>query len=187
MDLIVLNYIDLMSKSILNFLNEEHVPTNAKNKLFISLNTQNIKKIKFYLQSELYNNSYFGKTTLVINTCNVENNWRNSIGTSYSAVKYKIVDDSVWMDPSAMDRWFDKLWLEIQKGLSVPKIEFLQFKEIDTLDIKYALEKILKVNIISENWYNIIEDGNKIFKRKDFPSFILDDIKFVLKNKNLII
>jgi len=186
MNLIVLNYIDLISKSVLNLLNEESIPTNARGKLFIALTKQNKDKLKYYLKSELYNNTYFGKTTLVINTCNVENNWRNSI-ENFTDYKYKICDESVWLDPTAMIAWFDKLWIDIQKNISIPKIDFMQFSELDTIDIKYALNNIFKVDILTENWYNIIEDGNIVFKRYDYPDFIIEDIKFVLRNKNLLI
>jgi hypothetical protein len=185
-NIVLINYIDLVGQALLNFLNGSDVPENAKGKYFINLSPSNKKQLQFYMNSMLKNNLFFGKKTIIIHTCDVENNWRNSLGDSWKSVKYKITDDSVWLEPSAMNCFFDKEFKRIEKEFK--KCSFISTHEIDSFDLKFYLKRILGVDCFNEKGYNIIEDGNIVYERNNyFPDFILNDIEAKLRHNNIII
>lgn len=184
-NIVLINYIDLVGQAILAFLNSEDIPTNARGKYTIRLSPQNKKKIMYFMEDYIKDNTFFGKTTVILGTCNVENNWRNNLGESWKSAKYKISDDSVWMDCTAMTSFFDKEFKRLQ-GI-FDKAVFISIEDIDSIDLIYFVEKILGTQYFNEMGYNIIEDGNTVFTRDcRYPDFILTSIESELRDKNLL-
>jgi hypothetical protein len=73
-NIVLINYIDLVSQALLNYLNSEEIPVNTKGKYSILLSPQNKKKIMYFMESMLKNNIFYGKQTLIIQTCDVQKN-----------------------------------------------------------------------------------------------------------------
>ena len=185
-DLKLINYIDLISESMLAFLNAETPPVNAKGKYCVNMNQENKKKISFFLDSYLENNKFFGKKTVIINTCEIGNNWRKNMDVDLFLPKYKLTDTSVWVDWQAMNKFFDKEFKRLKN--KNPKCIFISIDNLDSFDLIFYIKYILKINCFNENKYNIIEDGNQIYSRNnDYPNFILQNIELEFKANKIIL
>jgi len=183
---IVINYVDLISQALLDFLNSEQVPINAKGKLVVTLTQNNQKILSYYLKSHFKNNIFFGKESIVIKPCDVQNNWRYNCELSEKHYKYEITDNSVWINPDKMIKFFDFEFERLKKEFKNSK--FIYKEDMDSIDLFFCFKKLLGIEIINDNLYRIVEDGNKIFMRNNYwPSFILSDVELLLKENNLLL
>ena len=187
-NVVLVNYIELISKSLIDFLNLNTVPLNHKEKYTISLNQKNQKQLTFFLESQLKNSMFFGKETVIINTCEIQENWRCNVieDSMVNIPKYKIIDDSVWLDVKALNKFYDNLFNQLKNKYK--RSIFIQMENIDSLDLIVLSKKLINVDFFKENVYTIIEDGNKIYNRNSFwPNYIIESLEAELVNNNLLI
>lgn len=183
---ILVDYFDVVGKSLIDFLNTEHPPVNTKGKYTILMNSTNKRKIKFFLEEHIKSNVFFGKQTIILQSCDINKNWRKNVNIDFKLSKYKLVDNSIWIDTNACEKFFDTEYIRLKKKYK--KVTFLDIDCIDTYDLKYYLKNNFLLEIYTNQLYNIIEDGNVIYERDNkYPNFISQIIELKLKENGVII
>jgi hypothetical protein len=187
--MVLFNYIDFINAALINFLNDVSSDTvlNAKGKLFIKSNRKNEQLLSFFLESQIKNNLYFGKKTVLFNTCSPVNNWRNEDKKISERSRFKIADDSIYFDEGDMNYFFENEFNRIGKKFK-NKLLTIEFSLLDIDDLKQIIKINFNKDFVKINEYNIIEDGNNIFKTEQkIGNFLYEDVKFVFGNLGLII
>ena len=185
---IVIDFLEVVNKAFLDFLNDENsIPINEDNQYIIVLNSSNKKKLQFYIESEILNNSEFGREMLIVNSCNPINNWRNT--GLIKPDKYEIDDSSVYVDLDDLKFFLDDFFANKmnfwKNGYMIFPISNIR---LDRIDLINELVNTYLFKFVSICKYNIFIDGNNAFYRtKVLPIFLKKEIEEFLGNSGLIL
>lgn len=197
----LINYLKIIDLSLLNifdYLDLDNGPTlvEQNNKLVLNFNSDTKKLLESFVLNNLYNNIFYGKTNILIDTCFPKENWRcvEQI-LNKKCSKYILNDKSIYIDNTVLNTFFTSLFKKIERNNSLQKsnlnkLFFLNFKNIDLHDAFSILTKILSsfgiVNTDSFN-YNLIEDGNHdFFHGCEFMDELIDNVRLNLLKKGIL-
>jgi len=184
----IIDYVYIVDLSLLNYIDyldviEDAYQINDKQQFCLNLNSKNKKILTEFIINNINNNIQYGKQNIIINTCKPMQNWRQTLrGNALRSYKYKIIDDSIYVDMIKFNQFIDNLFEKIQhinlnkllKGktnnhdiqISLQnKVKFLEYENLDIFDVITILNKLLtnigSVNYNTLNYNNIIViDGN---------------------------
>ena len=98
----IINYLKIVDLSLLNifdyldFSNVTEDLTTIKDKWALTINPRTKKLLEGFIINNVNNSIYYGKTNILVNSCEPYNNWRNSIEKINSKFgKCLISDDSL--------------------------------------------------------------------------------------------
>ena len=117
----IINFVQIVDLSLLNFLdyayvNESQLYENADGKLVVNLDNENKKVLEAYIINNINDNIQYGKNNLIVNTCQPMQNWRQvERNHALKRCKYKIVDDSVYVDEIKLNQLADKIFRRLPK------------------------------------------------------------------------
>ncbi len=208
-----INFIHVVDISLLNFidyyeLENGTLPINENGQIYLALTTTNKKILTSFIIDNINSLLHYGKINVVINTCKPMKNWRQySRNAAVRNYKYKILDDSVYIDELKFNSFIDHIFNHLPK-INIKKINilrdqigkypisinsnihYLEFQNIDITDIK-NLTNMLLANIGSITFdltnYNIIDDGNMIYEHNSsYSNEIIDEFRLTLAQNGLI-
>lgn len=211
----IIDYVYVVDLSLLNYIDyidviEDAYQINDKQQFCLNLNTQNKKILAEFIINNINNNIQYGKQNIIVNTCKPMQNWRQQVrGNAFRSYKYKIIDDSIYVDMIKFNQFVDNIYKKIQhinlnkllKGSSKTeniqislqnKVKFLDFESIDTLDVITILNKLLNnigsVNYNTLNYNNIIViDGNCEYVHSSVcPDEIVETVRLNLLEKEIL-
>lgn len=184
----IIDYLYIVDLSLLNYIDyldviEEGYHTNENQQFCLNLSGKNKKILIEFIINNINNNIQYGKQNIIVNTCKPMQNWRQQQrGNALRSYKYKVIDESIYVDLIKFNQFVDKVFDKIQhinlnkllkgttndKSIEISldnKVKFLEFDNIDIIDIITILNKLLNsigsVNYNTLNYNNIIViDGN---------------------------
>lgn len=190
MRIILLNYIEIVSNSFLAILDDSNNYTIDEDRnLIIDLNKSIINQLKFYVDSNIKDQQFFGYKTILLNTCRPFDNWRKEKrGASLRISQYSLTDKKIIINKQKLEYQLNKLWGELKKDKK--DIIFINDKEIDLFDLKLIIKRILgNKNVqINRNQYYILKDGNlEYLHDTNIPTYLINQVESKLRLKQLII
>lgn len=214
----VINYLKIVDLSLLNIFDYLDFGANSNDivlindKMVLNLNNRTKKLLEGFIINNINNSIYYGRTNILVNSCEPYNNWRNSVEKLESKVgKCLILDESLYVDELKLNTFlnnlfkrlpninaklltkcFHKTFASYVNISSKGSIKYLDFKNIDIFDTYSILEEILSnfgILTIDDFKYNIIYDGNTKFCHSyhlKYDSSIIDMVKVQLIEQGII-
>lgn len=214
----IINYLKIIDLSLLNIFDYLDFGGNSNDivlvdeKMVLNLNTRTKKLLEGFIINNINNSIYYGKTNILVNSCEPYNNWRNSIeklDTKFG--KCLISDESLYIDELKLNTFLNNLFKRLPNinAKLITKcyhktfssyvnissrncVKYLDFKNIDIFDSFSILEKILTnfgILTIDDFNYNIICDGNGKFchnYKLKYDSSIIDMVKVQLIEQGIL-
>lgn len=215
----IINYLKIVDLSLLNifdyldFSNVTEDLTTINDKLALTINPRTKKLLlEGFIINNVNNSIYYGKTNILVNSCEPYNNWRNSVEKINSKFgKCLISDDSLYVDDLKLNtflndlfqrlpninaklitKYFHKTFSSYVNISSKASLKYLNLKEVDMFDTFSILDDIL-TNFgsvtLDDFGYHIIYDGNMNFNHGSnlkYDSSIIDLIKVQLIEQGII-
>ena len=206
---VFIDYLYIVNFALLKYLDRENIPI-INEKLTIDMNKSTTKKqLQYYIIDTLLDNFMYGKTNVILNTCNPFNNWRSVNGIeSIQNYKYIVEDESVDVNLPLFNRFLENIFKKIPKLIDneyqydendqrllvnkYRKFKTLSFKDIDSSDITCIMKnhyKDLSVMFLDnlKYSYSIIKDGNTDYQHDGNITYeILEEIRLTLIEKEII-
>lgn len=214
----IINYLKIVDLSLLNIFDYLDLGGNSSDivlvddKMVLNLNSKTKKLLEGFIINNINNSIYYGRTNILVNSCEPYNNWRNSIEKIEKKIgKCLIFDESLYIDELKLNSFLNDLFKRLPNinaklitkcyhktfssyvnVSSRGTIKYLNFKNIDIYDTYSILENILSnfgIITIDDFNYNIIYDGNSKFKHNrklKYDSSIIDMVKVQLIEQGII-
>lgn len=171
----VVSYVDLCSHALISYLN------NDVEGYYIEITKDNTKRaIRKYMFDHLKDDIAFGKTLIIVNSCDTKLNFRNRDGLQLT--KYDLVDTSIGIDDSyALNKFFEDEWNK-QNFDAVQ----LYHEHLDYIDMSTILSDKLPLSVFKPIMQYILEDGNNQFVHNEkIKSTYLFEVYITLIEKKL--
>jgi len=213
-----IDYVKIIDISILNLLDYSDFLENTcyyhedSDKIIINLNSKNKKLLEGFIINNINNEVVYGKTNIILNSCDPNKNWRN-LDKKPNKKRYIFIDDSIYIDEIKLNDFSDDLFKKIHSinatlikkiqhrtdltssHISIlfgKKIKFLEFENLDITDTYTILNVLLSpfggltINGLNYN-NNILKDGNYIFNHSsEISQDIVDNVRIKLIEKEII-
>lgn len=170
----IVSYVDLCSYALLSYVN------SSLDGCYIEITKDRVKRvIRKYITDHLKDDIAFGKTLILINSCDTKSNFRNNLET-YD-YKYSLVDSSISVDDIyALHKFFEEEWGEH----SLNCIQ-LKHNNLDFLDMTNILIRKLPFAIVKPPSQYMLADGNNEFMHDDFinRTYVFEVENMLVENK----
>jgi len=187
---VAINYVDLVSNACLKILdNFECVKSDRSGLLFLDFRSRDKREaLGAFLRDGIRADSMLGYKTVVYGTCDVEKNWRVELGSAGDnfSKKYSVSDSGVFADENLLRIIFDIEFSKLKREMR--DVSFVDHHEVDSIDMKFILKKLLGVDCKMTNTdAYIIRDGNECYSRiDDVRSYLICDLEIELMKAKVL-
>jgi hypothetical protein len=184
----LINYIDLCSLSILSIIDRDECSYDGS---FIVLDRSFREMFEFYMMSNMGSFHQFGKTNIIVSTCNPQCNWRREQrGSPVESGRYRVTEngESLIFDIEPLTKMLDYSWNKMSRTVNLKKkFIFIQRLNIDSVDLISMLEETLGVKYeLTPYHYYLVNDANMEYLHLgDIPEYLYTDVGIELKKNNL--
>lgn len=208
------SYRDIINSALLRFIDQENDLKYIDEKIYINIQNASVKKkLQFLIIDILMDQYMFNKENVLLNTCNPLDNWREPNPaedfTDMYNHKYRIDDESVYVDLNLFNTFLDNLFKRIPKLIEAEynhdtndarllvnkkrQYKTLQFDHIDMSDALCVFKNHyndLSLTILNNTVFNysIISDNNDVIYLHggNINVTLLEQIRLKLIEKELL-
>ena len=177
----VVNYIDIVSNSLLSIINSVEEIPNSNDGLSLYVKTTSPKfkeRLAYFVESDLIAESSFSKMNIIVSPCLPQCNWRNSMQAPLH--KYMIGDQSIVMNSlPVFSEFSDSLFMKIGRNKKVKNTIWVNHPNVDFLDMTIILKKLLGAGVgVRPSKFFMLSDGNyELEHDNDVPSYLVSEIE----------
>jgi len=186
----LLSFSDACSIGLLRFLDyDENFWSTVNDNILINIKLKR-NKDKFIKRvlDVIYENTSFGSTLLVCNSCKSTENWRRESQTIPLGKQFEIIDESILICPPFLEEAILGAWNSIEETNVIKKFKV---KELDSIDMKMIIKNQIGEIFIKEITPDVpmLKETNELFIRsslqKEIPNYFNTTLENLLISKNI--
>jgi hypothetical protein len=173
----IVSYVDLCSHALLSYLDCD------VDGYYIEITKDFTKRsIRRYMVDHLKDDIVYGKTLIIVNSCNPKLNFRND--EELHRHKYELIDASISVDDfHALYKFFEDEW--DKQNLNAIQ---LRHDNLDFIDMSNILDEKLPLSVVKPPMQYILVDGNNDFMHDEkINKTYLYDVELMLTEKKLFV